>query len=258
MSKHSPMYARLFTDRYPLRSEKGRDVLAGHLRGWGIEYGDLIQQCLTQDEVWLRALDAATRRGTLLTLPKLANLYLIMRYALATEDRLDVMEFGSFRGGSAVFMATVLKALGRAGRVYALDTYQGMPPTDPVMDLHGEGDFKDCDFEGFLSFIEREELLNQFEVVKGRFDQTLPGLLLSGVDAALAHCDCDVYDGVKYVCRMAPQFMRPAGFVVFDDPLHGSCLGAFTAVEEEFVRAQALLAEQAYPHLVYRVQPLGR
>lgn len=257
MSQALPMYAPLFSVEYPLKAERGRDVRAGHLRGWGIEFGELIQQRLTSDDVWQRALDAANRRGTLVTLPKLANIYLIMRYALAREERLDVMEFGSFRGGSAVFMATVLKALGRRGRVYALDTYQGMPPTDPLMDLHGEGDFKDCDFEGFLSFIERDDLKDHIVVVKGRFDQTLPGLLAARPQVALAHCDCDVYEGVKYVCRMSPQFMRPGGFVVFDDPLHGSCLGAFTAVEEEYVRRQGLLAEQAYPHLVYRMQPLA-
>ncbi|MGC8908947.1 MAG: hypothetical protein ACP5M0_16110 [Desulfomonilaceae bacterium] len=44
--------------------------------------------------------------------------------------------------------------------------------------------------------------------------------------------------------------------MIFDDPLYGSCLGAFEAVEELVIRNDGLHAEQAFPHLVYRYSPL--
>ena len=50
--------------------------------------------------------------------------------------------------------------------------------------------------------------------------------------------------------------MAPATHVVFDDPLHGSCLGAFDAVQELMIRELDLTAEQVYPHLVFRCPPL--
>lgn len=131
--------------------------------------------------------------------------------------------------------------------------FGGMPPTHPVLDLHSEGDFKECDFQGLTSFIKARALGDWVRPVVGKFDETLPKLLSEGFRAAFAHCDCDVYEGVRYVCRNAPFFLESGGYLVLDDPLHGSCLGAFTAVEEELITAQRLRAEQTFPHLVYRV-----
>jgi hypothetical protein len=252
----SDTYRDIFHSLYPLKSERGRDVRAGQLRGWGIEFGNLIHNELAGEHVWEASLDAARQRGTLLNPAKLANLYLILRYGMADARHRDIIEFGSFRGGSAVFLATMLRELALPYKVYALDTFSGMPKTNAMMDLHNEGDFRECDHDGLLEFIERNRLSAYVETVKGRFDQTLPRLIAQGHRFGLAHCDCDVYDAVKYVCANAPDYMADGGYIAFDDPLHGSCLGAFTAVEEEFIQRRSLLAEQAFPHLIYRVQPL--
>lgn len=252
------MFEPALTDPYPLSVERGRDIRAGHLRGWGIEYGNIIEKAIAQDPAWQKAIDAASRRGTLLTAPKLANLYLILRYAVPREGPVNVIEFGSYRGGGAVFFATLLRELGRAGNVLALDTFEGMPKTDAKMDLHGEGDFKECDFPGLVSFVKAEGLDDRVEFVKGRFEQTLPDIVARGMRFALIHCDCDIYSGVKYTCQNAEQLLIPGGHLVFDDPLHGSCLGAFAAVEEELIQERRLYAEQVHPHLVYRVPALGQ
>ncbi|MEP6634061.1 MAG: class I SAM-dependent methyltransferase [Luteimonas sp.] len=241
--------------QYPLEVHAGRDIGAGHLRGWGLEYGELYEKRLADDPIFQAALRAARDRGSLLTLHKLANLYLIIRYAM-TEDAGDIYEFGSFSGGSAVFMGTVLKQLGRNARVYAFDTFEGMPATDAVRDMHHKGDFTNTGYVQLLSYLRDKDLEHHVETIKGVFDATLPAILARGGKVGLVHVDCDIYEPIKYVVRECLPSLSPATHIVFDDPLHGSCLGAFDAVQELLIRELTLTAEQAYPHLVFRCPPL--
>jgi hypothetical protein len=241
-------------ESYPIEAHAGRDIGAGHLRGWGLEYGPVYEQ-VAADPVFIAAYQAAVDRGTLLTPHKLANLYLIIRYAMR-EDGGDIYEFGSFRGGSAVFMATILRRLNRSAKVFAFDTYEGMPETDLTRDLHRAGDFTDTGYRELLGYIAAQGLEPHVETVRGRFDETLPGILARGGRVGLSHIDCDIYEPIKFVVRTAAPAMVPASHIVFDDPLHGSCLGAFDAVQELLIREMNLTAEQAYPHLVFRCSPL--
>jgi Macrocin-O-methyltransferase (TylF) len=240
---------------YPLEIHHHRDVRAGRLRGGHLEFTlKDVKQRIAADTVWQRAWVLVKERHTLVTGPKLINLFLILRYALSHES--NVIEFGSYRGGSAVFMASVLRDLARKSKVYALDTYNGMPATDPVRDSHHPGDFADCDYAGLQAQATRNALDDHLQLVKGRFEDTLPGILSSGTKFALAHVDCDIYSGVKYALEAIKPAMQPGGYIIFDDPLHGSCLGAFDAVAETLIREDGLLPEQVYPHLVFRYPPL--
>lgn len=241
-------------ESYPIEQHAGRDIGAGHLRGWGLEYGGLYDQ-ITAEPIYQVALQAALDRGSLLTPHKLANLYLIIRYAMP-QNAGDIYEFGSFRGGSAVFMGAVLKELGRTSKVYAFDTYDGMPETNATRDLHRKGDFTDTGYLELLSYIQSAGLENHVETVRGEFGATLPGILARGGKVGLSHVDCDIYEPIKYVVRTALPSMSPGSHIVFDDPLHGSCLGAFDAVQELLIREMNLTAEQVYPHLVFRCPPI--
>lgn len=239
---------------YPLEEQAGRDIGAGHLRGWGLEYGSLYEKHIANDPIFNAALKAAQDRGSLVTLHKLANLYLIIRYAMPSGD---IHEFGSFSGGSAVFMATVLKMLQRPAKIYAYDTYEGMPETDAVRDLHHKGDFNETGYSQLLAYIDRKGLGDHIETVKGEFNKTLPGILARSGKVGLMHVDCDIYEPIKYVVRECMPSLSAGAHIVFDDPLHGSCLGAFDAVQELLIRELALTAEQAYPHLVFRYPALA-
>ncbi|KRA20958.1 class I SAM-dependent methyltransferase [Lysobacter sp. Root604] len=241
---------------YPIQVSNGRDIGAGHTRGCWLEFSDLANKDLGSDPIFQRALRAANARGTLVSTNKLANLYLILRYAMP-DPQAHVFEFGSYMGGSAVFMATALKLLKRGSRVFAFDTFEGMPETDPVRDLHRQGDFADTKFDGLLSYIRDNELQTHLSLVKGRFDETLPGVLAEQSQGpGLLHVDCDIYEPIKYVIRACLPHLGPGSHIVFDDPLHGSCLGAFDAVQELLIRELNLTAEQAYPHLVFRYPSL--
>jgi hypothetical protein len=240
----------------PWQLDRGRAIQLGHLRGWGLEFGTLQQEIAAQPD-FQEALALAHGRGSLLTPHKLMNLYLLIKLGLPELEQGDIVEFGSYKGGSAIFMASLLRANGSKARVYALDTYGGMPKTDAVRDLHSEGDFRDTSFEDFRDAIARAGLDAWLIPVKGLFDETFPGIVAEGRKVAIAHVDCDIYEGVKYAILASKPHMVRDGYFVFDDPLFGSCLGAMQAIEETLLHEDRLFAEQMYPHPVYRWPPLS-
>lgn len=240
----------------PWQLDRGRAIQLGHLRGWGLEFGTLEREIAGLPD-FAEALELSRGRGSLLTLHKLMNLYMLIRLGLPELESGDIVEFGSYKGGSAIFMASLLRACGSKAKVFALDTYGGMPKTDAVRDLHSEGDFKDTSFADFRAAIARAGLEPWLEPVKGLFGDTFPTIIAEGRKVAIAHVDCDIYEGVKYAIEASRPHMVRNGYFVFDDPLFGSCLGAMQAIEETLLHEDRLFAEQMYPHPIYRYPPLS-
>ena len=73
------------------------------------------------------------------------NLYVLIKYFLGDLPSGNVIEFGSYKGGSALFMGSAINVFLPGGRLYALDTYTGMPDVDKDIDAHSIGDFADVD-----------------------------------------------------------------------------------------------------------------
>lgn len=234
----------------------GRDVTAGYVRGWGLQFGKLLSTA-KEDPVYQKCIKSVTGR-TIIAEAKAVNIYLIIRFYLAARVEGSIFEFGAYRGGSSIFMAMICKELGLNFHVYALDTYEGMPETDKDVDLHSKGDFaKNVDIAEIQSFAGTLGLDN-ITFLKGYFQKTAEEALKSAKPVVLAHIDCDIYEAVKYSYEIVkPCMHKHGGYLVFDDPLVGSCLGAFQAVEELVIGRDRLFAEQVYPHLVYRYPPPG-
>lgn len=230
-----------------------RNVPAGNARGWGLEFNRL-GAVVAAEQGYAGSEALARARGCLLPSSKLHNLYLLLRYGLEAVPG-DIVELGTYKGGSAVFMADVLRQLGSDRHLWAFDSFEGMPDTHPVLDMHGRGDFADTVLEDLQRFIDQQALADRVHLVKGYFDASLPATLPRVGSVALAHIDCDLYEAVGYSIRALEPYLSPGAYLVFDDPLHGSCLGALQAVEEEVIVRLGLRAEQAYPHLVYRYTP---
>jgi hypothetical protein len=90
-------------------------------------------------------------------------------------------------------------------------------------------------------------------LVKGLFSETVIATLPSIGPVRLSHIDCDLYDAVRVSYDGCKSQTVPGGYIVFDDPLISTCLGAFEAIEELVIRRDGLHAEQVFPHLVYRM-----
>jgi hypothetical protein len=177
--------------------------------------------------------------------------YSVTRF-LGALDSQNIIEFGSYRGGSALFMGALLKERFPKAKLFALDTYEGMPPTDKSRDHHGQGAFSDADFEGFVRRIVECGLSNTVIPVRGRFDQSFPQLERAGLPRfGLAHFDADIYEATKYAQHAVWPHMTKGGYLVYDDATASSCLGAMEAVEDLIV-SKGVHAEQVFPHFVFR------
>ena len=112
-----------------------RNVAEGSARGWGLHHSTLGHE-ISRDELYQLAYERAKAR-TLVDEERLKNFFLIVRDGLHDLESRNVIEFGSYRGGTAIFMATLMKELYPSAKFYALDSYEGMPETDSAIDLHG-------------------------------------------------------------------------------------------------------------------------
>ena len=224
----------------------GRNITAGYVRGVGIQFGE-VDSFIKNDPIYQESYLLSYQR-TMVSEQNFINLFLIMKYGMKGFVG-DIIEFGSFRGGSAIFIANTARRLGLKSTIYALDSFEGMPQADNKLDFYTTGDFDNVNIKELTSYI-REIGLDNLVLVKGPFQSTIPNILNKIKSIILAHIDCDLYSAVQYALSEIKPLMNPAGgYIVLDDPLVSTCLGALQAVEEGF---GGYYAEQAYPHLVYR------
>ena len=237
--------------------KNGRSARDGYARGWGIEFGGLRDDVLS-DPVYREAHSLASGR-TIQAENCRINIFLIVRYflpkLLETGQLGSIVEFGSFRGGSAIFIAAVCERLGLDVKVYGLDTFQGMPATDKTIDAHNTGDFGEVDLDELRGYVRQCRLDRRLEFVQGTFEKTTPGLLERTGPVLLSHIDCDIQSSVAFAWEAVKPHMRPGGYVVFDDAHASGCLGATEVVEDQVIRRDGLNCEQIWPHFVFRVWP---
>jgi predicted O-methyltransferase YrrM len=230
---------------------RGRSVHDGYVRGWGLQFDGLADR-VRADGHFAECSRLAAGRAVLHELSRI-NLYLIIREYLPRLKPGSIVEFGSYKGGTALFMAAVAQDFLPNTRVYALDTFQGMPEGDPAIDMHGAGQFSDVDLSELRDYA-REAGLNNIQFVEGRFEHSF----VPNEDAigpiALSHIDCDIRSAVAYSYEMSRSRMVPGGYIIFDDSLTASCLGATEVVEEIVIQRDKLFSEQVFPHHVFRAR----
>lgn len=228
---------------------KGRNVYEGYQRGWGLQFGGL-REAIVADPLYQEAIGLATGRTIMMEHNRM-NIFLIMRFFLQDMERGHVVEFGSYLGGNAIFMAHVAKKLYPGMKVFALDTFEGMPDTDKAVDAHNAGDFSDVNLDELREYAAKIGLDN-LEFVKGYFDDTAPTILKQARKVSLAHIDCDILPSVRSSYELVKPYMAEGGYIVLDDATMSSCIGATEAVEDLLIRRDGLNSEQIYPHFVFR------
>ena len=241
----------------PRTPRKGREVYDGYIRGCGLKYGNLRELCFA-DPVFSEAYGMATAQSpngkprTLVSQLNLINIFTIMKLNLAhLQSPGHIVEFGSLRGGSAIFMAYAAKRLLPGTRVISFDTFAGIPESNAEIDVHRKGSFQLVDLDELRSHVAALDLDN-LTFIEGRFEDTLPNALKEIGRVCLAHIDCDVYDAVVYSYEQVKSYLTEGAYLILDDPLVPTCIGAFEAVEEYIIRRDGLHAEQVSPHLVFR------
>lgn len=226
----------------------GRVPFDGYQRGIALEFRGHVELA-KQDPLFMAAFEASAGRSVL-HFPRLVNLYLLLTHFIGELPSQNIIEFGSFRGGSTLFMAYLLKQLYPKARLYSLDTFAGMPETEDI-DTHRKGNFKDVDIDGFREQIDKFKLDN-IEIHQGLFQDSFPKIASTGTTFGLAHLDADIYSAIKYAQDAVWPHMTKGGYLVYDDATVASCLGATQAVEDMIIERR-IHCEQISPHFVFRV-----
>ncbi|WP_325060501.1 TylF/MycF/NovP-related O-methyltransferase [Vitreimonas sp.] len=227
----------------------GRYPAHGYARGWGLEFGTLADQ-IAAHPLYNEALEVARGRSVMRE-HRLMNLFLIITCYLNLLPHQNIAEFGSYRGGSALFMAHLLRRLYPRARLFAFDTFEGMPKVNDAADLHEAGDFSDSDLSGLLQ-ARLGSSLPQLHIVQGLVQETFAASKARALQFGLAHFDMDIYEPTVFAQEQMWPLMCKGGYYVYDDATVSSCIGAMQAVED-LIRLRGLHSEQAYPHFVFRV-----
>jgi predicted O-methyltransferase YrrM len=227
----------------------GRSIREGYQRGWGLQFGKL-KRAVRRDPLY-RSAYAAARDRIIMSEENRLNIFLVLRFFLSALPHGHIIEYGSYRGGSAIFMAYVAQRLHPGMKVFALDTFEGMPTTDKAVDAHNAGDFAGVDLDQLRARIEALKLDN-LVLVKGPFENTHDQVMGAASTVRMAHIDCDIASSVKYSYEAVRPHMVPGGYIVFDDATVSSCIGATEVVEDILIRRDGLNSEQIWPHFVFR------
>lgn len=157
-------------------------------------------------------------------------------HTIVTEDRLlrisdaiyarrklqgDMIELGVYNGGTAMLMG--LSAPAR--RMFALDTFHGIPYRDQSKDFHGVGEFACQNIDETMNRL----LELRIKVIKGNF----PGSVMRlppDVQFVAAHFDADTHDACHdFLQYVVPRLVR-GGCVIVDDYGWENCRGVTEAV----------------------------
>jgi hypothetical protein len=175
-----------------------------------------------RDQVWPGRFGRMYRAVQPYTMSRYARLRGLYRGIQAiSEDGVpgDVVECGTARGGSAALLALALRDLQDARRVWAFDTFEGLPPptaNDPDYDtaVQHVGTCRG-ELDQVAGLMARLGVGDRVTLVKGLFQDTLPGIELPSI--ALLHLDGDWYDSVKFCLDRLYDQVSPGGVIQIDD-----------------------------------------
>jgi len=173
---------------------------------------------------------------TMIGLRRLDNLQACVEGVLKSRVPGDLIETGVWRGGATIFMRAILKAHGvEDRRVWAADSFQGVPPPDPERYPQDHGDLLytleelAVPLEQVKASFERYGLLDeQVRFLEGRFRDTLPGAPMETL--AVVRLDGDMYEStMDALVHLYPK-LSVGGYLIVDD--YGVLRGCRQAVDD--------------------------
>jgi len=141
-----------------------------------------------------------------------------------------VAEIGSYRGGSAFFIATAFRErLGEEVPMHVFDTFEGHPPDAITAHdaFHTTGHFSATNVKKVTALLSE---FQQLQIHKGDVSAALPQLAESTY--RLLHIDTDLYQPTRVCLEYFTPRLSPRGVIVLDDYGSGKCPGVAKAAVE--------------------------
>jgi len=142
---------------------------------------------------------------------------------------LPAAEVGSYRGGSARFLATAAASLGAPVPLHVVDTFDGHPTaslSERDKAVHVPGLFGDTSFEDVAAYLGD---LEQVHLHRGRFEEIRDEL--PDGPYGFAHLDVDLYTPMLEGLRFFGARLAVGGTIVLDDFDSRNCPGVREAFE---------------------------
>ena len=141
-----------------------------------------------------------------------------------------MLEVGSYRGGSAAFLARARDAVGSNAALHVVDTFAGHPEAAVGSrdgEAHVPGHFGDTSFEEVRDYLSP---FTGLELHRGSFAEVREAL--DGERFAFAHIDTDLYGPTIGVLDHLVTRMPAGGTIVVDDWASKKCPGVRAATDE--------------------------
>jgi O-methyltransferase len=169
-------------------------------------------------------------------------------WALALQARNvpgDVLEVGTWRGGSIALMGAAMQGTQKA--IYAADTFSGVVKAGAEDTYYRGGEHSDAcrdDVEAAFAAVE----VSTGVILEGVFpDET--GSAVAGA-LSMVHIDVDVYRSARDITEFALPRLSRGGFIVFDDYGFYGCEGVTQYGNELLVHPEIAWLYDLNGHLV--------
>ena len=165
----------------------------------------------------------------------------------------DFVEAGVFRGGNLIIYKELNDTLKLNKKIYAYDTYEGMPKPNDKLDIkwnNSKGDWiynhvkKDnwckCSLDNVKNkFLSEINNLNNIIFVKGLVEDTLKIEKNLPKKISLLRLDTDFYESTKIELEILFPRLSRGGILIIDD--YGEWKGAKKAVDDYFKNSPLLI-----------------
>jgi len=128
----------------------------------------------------------------------------------------DVIECGTWKGGSAANLSLACRMVGRKLKIF--DSFEGLPPGDPLdreAKWYKRGDYAGS-FEEVRANITKYGAPECCEFVRGWFNETLPQL---DAPVVLAFIDVDLEASLDSCVRHIYAHLTPRGYIFIDEAI---------------------------------------
>jgi len=146
-----------------------------------------------------------------------------------------VVECGSYRGGTTVWISLMQRLLHIDRPIFALDTYEGLPaPVEKDGNtIWQEGIFNETSLRIVEKFYKKHGVSSNIHMIKGLIQQTFPEVWKRTEKIALAFLDTDQYAGTSSGLNEIVPRLSKYGLIIIDDT---TCQGVDFAIKEAMTK----------------------
>ncbi len=130
----------------------------------------------------------------------------------------DILELGSYKGGTTIMIAHFLKKIKSVKKVFACDAFIGLPYDDKFSTRakNSVGMFSDTSAKLVLDKFRKFEVDDKIQLLEGLFEDTLNEKLTNS-NFSIVLIDCDLYDATKYCLEFVYPRLNKNGLIILDD-----------------------------------------